>query len=218
MTPSSRTPSSLPGGCKPSHGPVRSLSPAPCREGSRWVAPASSGPFAFACLLAFAAFVAGCAKLPGAQTDDPALAASGSQAGAVSPSTPDAGLVTYRSNAGFAATLARAEPAIQARGLFLMRVVDHSAAATQFGRQLAPNTVVLFGHPRVGSQVMACAPTAGIDLPQKLLLLETPTGVTVTYNDPAYLVRRHRITGCEDILATVAETLDAIAREVAGAS
>lgn len=126
------------------------------------------------------------------------------------------GMIAYRSDAGFSATLERVEPAIEARGLFVMKVMDHAAAAKQVGRDLSPNTVVLFGNPRIGSQVMTCAPRAGIDLPQKLLVWAEDGAVFVAYNDPAHLVWRHSIEGCDDLLARVAENLDGLAREVAG--
>jgi uncharacterized protein (DUF302 family) len=129
--------------------------------------------------------------------------------------TASAGLITQKSNADFATTLARIEPAIKGRGLFVMRVMDHAAAAAQFGRQLAANTVILFGNPEIGSQVMACAPGAGIDLPQKLQLHEKDGAVMVTYNDPAYLKRRHAIEGCDEMLTTVAENLSAVADRIA---
>lgn len=155
-------------------------------------------------LVALGVGLAACATQPGvAQQRDGRQAAS-------------EGVVAYRSNADFAETVARAEPAIKGRGLFVMRTMDHAAAAKQSGRTLSPNTVVLFGNPAVGSQVMTCAPRAGIDLPQKLQVWEEDGAVLVGYNDPAYLVARHSIEGCDEVLAGVAETLDELAREVAG--
>lgn len=126
------------------------------------------------------------------------------------------GMIAYRSDAGFATTMERVEPAVQARGLFLMRVLDHAASAAKFGQALSPNSVVLFGNPQIGSQVMRCAPRVGIDLPQKLLVWEEDGAVFVAYNDPNYLIQRHSIMGCEEVLARVAENLDRIARTVAG--
>ncbi len=126
------------------------------------------------------------------------------------------GLVVLRSNADFATTLARVEPAVRARELFVMRVIDHADSAAQFGRELAPNTVVLFGNPQVGSQLMACEPRVGIDLPQKLLIWEADGAVMVAYNDPAYLVRRHAIAGCGDLIGRVTESLRAISAQVSG--
>lgn len=127
------------------------------------------------------------------------------------------GMIAFRSDTAFAATLERVEPAITERGLFVMRVLDHAGSAAKFGQELSPNSVVLFGSPQVGSQLMTCEPLVGIDLPQKLLVWEDGGATYVAYNDPEYLVRRHSISGCEEMLARVAENLDAIARAVAGA-
>jgi uncharacterized protein (DUF302 family) len=129
----------------------------------------------------------------------------------------DYGLIEYVSDASFDDTVERIEAAVTERGLFLMRVVDHAAAAAQVGRELGPNTVVLFGNPRVGSQIMACAPSAGIDLPQKLHVWEDGEAVVhVAYNNPEWLAERHSIGGCDEILGRVKVTLAAIARDVAG--
>ena len=126
------------------------------------------------------------------------------------------GMVAYQSDAGFAATLGRIEPAVTERGLFVMRVLDHAASAAQLGIELSPNSVVLFGNPKIGAEWMRCAPRMGIDLPQKLLVWEE-SGVTyVAYNDPEYLAQRHAASGCEELLVRVGETLDGIARQVAG--
>jgi len=136
---------------------------------------------------------------------------------AVGQSVSDHGLVKYVSDASFDETVGRIETAVTSRNLFLMRVVDHSSAAAQMGRELRPNTVVLFGNPRVGSQIMACAPSAGIDLPQKLHVWEDGEAVVhVTYNNPEWLIDRHSIHGCNEIVGRVKITLDAIARNVAG--
>jgi uncharacterized protein (DUF302 family) len=126
------------------------------------------------------------------------------------------GMIAYTSDTDFATTLARVEPAVKARGLFVMRVLDHAVGAAKFDRVLSPNSVVLFGNPKVGSQVMRCAPRAGIDLPQKLLVWEEDGTVVVAYNDPDYLRQRHSIVGCDELLARVAENIDRIARTVAG--
>jgi uncharacterized protein (DUF302 family) len=126
------------------------------------------------------------------------------------------GMIAYRSDTVFAATMERVEPTVRARGLFVMRVLDHAAGAARFDQVMYPNSVVLFGNPQIGSQVMRCAPRAGIDLPQKLLVWEEDGAVFVAYNNPQYLIQRHSIVGCEEVLARVAENLDHIARTVAG--
>lgn len=145
-------------------------------------------------------------------------AASGFAPGAVVAQTSgDNGLVEYVSDASFDSTVARIQDAVTGHGLLVMRVFDHAAGAAGVGNSLAPNTVTLFGNPRVGSQIMACSPTAGIDLPQKLLVWEAEGGIVhVAYNNPDWLKQRHAIQGCDEILGRVRATLDAIARDVSG--
>ncbi len=125
------------------------------------------------------------------------------------------GMIAYESDVPFKSTVGRVESAITSRGLYVMRVFDHARAAAKVGNDLSPNTVVLFGNPEVGSQIMKCAPRAGIDLPQKLQVWEEDGAVLVGYNDPEYLIRRHSIEGCDEVLGRVVSTLDEIARDVA---
>jgi len=55
---------------------------------------------------------------------------------------------------------------------------------------------------------MKCAPTVGIDLPQKALIWEDQNQqVWISYNDPAYLKQRHHIQGCDKVLEKVSGIL-----------
>jgi uncharacterized protein (DUF302 family) len=50
--------------------------------------------------------------------------------------------------------------------------------------------------------------TAGIDLPLKALAWEDAKGqVWLTYNDPAYIAKRHRIGDRDDIVAKMSKAL-----------
>ena len=71
--------------------------------------------------------------------------------------------------------------------------VDHAAGAQRVGLELTPTVEVFFGNPAAGTPLMHIAPTVAIDLPQKMLIIETDTGVRVLHNDPAYLAERHGI-------------------------
>jgi uncharacterized protein (DUF302 family) len=56
-----------------------------------------------------------------------------------------------------------------------------------------PDTkLLIFGAPAAGTPLMLSAPSAAIDLPLKILVAEDQNGrVSVSWNDPAYLQRRH---------------------------
>jgi len=84
-------------------------------------------------------------------------------------------------------TLRRLEGALAARGFLVFCRIDHAAAAATIGEKLLPRTVLLYGHPQVGTAAMARFPTLAIDLPAKLLVWQDEGGrVWITYNAARY--------------------------------
>jgi uncharacterized protein (DUF302 family) len=64
---------------------------------------------------------------------------------------------------------------------------------------------------------MQNAQTTALDLPQKMLLWTDSDGVAhVSYNDPAFLAKRHGITGNEEVLKTITEALDKLSSVAVG--
>jgi uncharacterized protein (DUF302 family) len=62
-------------------------------------------------------------------------------------------LVT-RSALGYADTVSRLIEGITSRGLTVFGQIDHAAAASEVGLELAAEVVVLFGNPRAGTPLM----------------------------------------------------------------
>jgi hypothetical protein len=58
------------------------------------------------------------------------------------------GMIAYRSDTVFAATMERVEPTVRARGLFVMRVLDHAAGAARFDQVMSPNSGPVSIYPR----------------------------------------------------------------------
>ena len=55
---------------------------------------------------------------------------------------------------------------------------------------------------------MQCSQKAAIDFPQKALIMEDANGeVTLSYNDPFYIAKRHNIQGCEKVLTKISGIL-----------
>lgn len=91
---------------------------------------------------------------------------------------------------------------LQARGITLFGVVDHSGEAEKAGLKMKPTKLLIFGNPKAGTPVMLAAPTSAIDLPLKILVWEDADGkVWLSYNDPAYLKQRHGIP--EELVANI---------------
>ncbi len=123
------------------------------------------------------------------------------------------GLVTLKSAHDVETTADRLVSALEDKGMTIFQRVDHAAGAREVGQELGPTELVVFGNPEVGTPLMRCARTAGIDLPQKALIWEDDNGeVFFAYNNPRYLVKRHGIEGCEEVIATIEKALANFAR------
>lgn len=129
---------------------------------------------------------------------------------------PDPGLRRLASELEFDEVIARAERAIAGRGLVLMTRVDHGSNADAHGLPLRPTVVLVFGDPRVGTPLMHDAPTAAIDLPQKLLVVMLEGRTHVFWNDPRWLARRHGLDEDAERITRVARALEGVANEAAG--
>jgi len=104
------------------------------------------------------------------------------------------GLISEPSNHSVDETTRRLQAALQAKGIALFALIDHSREAEKVGMLMRPTKLLIFGNPRAGTPLMIAAPTAAIDLPLKILIWEDVDGkVWLSYNDPAYLASRHGI-------------------------
>ena len=118
------------------------------------------------------------------------------------------GLVQIKSNYDVTETINRLETALLKKGMTVFKRIDHTAGATKVNLQLRPTEVLIFGNPKVGTPLMLCSQTSAIDLPQKALAYKDENGqVWLAYNNPAYLVKRHNIQGCEKAVEKVSNAL-----------
>ena len=122
--------------------------------------------------------------------------------------TPD-GLTIYSSGFGPRETMDRLVAAVTGRGMSILARIDHAAAAATAGLALRPTEVLIFGNARAGTPLMQTAPTLGIDLPLKALVLQDEAGTTwLAFNDPMWLSGRHGgKSEHEPILRAMAEAL-----------
>jgi uncharacterized protein (DUF302 family)/uncharacterized membrane protein YidH (DUF202 family) len=102
------------------------------------------------------------------------------------------GLITKASQHSVPETLDRVEALLRAKGIKVFARIDHSGEAAQVGLTMPPTQLLIFGNPKGGTPIMLAAPTAAIDLPLKALAWQDSSGkVWLTYNDPAYIMRRY---------------------------
>ena len=115
-------------------------------------------------------------------------------------------------------TLNRLEAIVLSKGATVFARIDHAAGAMKADAKLRPTAVLIFGNPKIGSVLMGCAQSTGIDLPQKALIWQdAEQQVWLTYNDPAYLKSRHAIEGCQAVLDKVTGALGKFAAKATAA-
>src|SRR3954451_11479461 len=102
-------------------------------------------------------------------------------------------MVTRRSGSGYSETVVRLIDAIESRGLTVFAQIDHAAAASEAGLELAAEEVVLFGNPRAGTPLMQSDPRIGVELPLRMLIWEDGDGAVLGYTDPRELVARYDV-------------------------
>ena len=133
---------------------------------------------------------------------------------AINPVGKKNGIVDVPSNHSIDQTVERLKDILQAKGITLFALIDHSGEAEKVGMKMPPTKLLIFGNPKGGTPLMLAAPRVAIDLPLKILVWQDGQGkVWLSYNSPEYLQERHGLP--QDLLQNIAvvETLAAKAAE-----
>lgn len=89
---------------------------------------------------------------------------------------------------------------VEAKGLKLFAVIDHSGEAWRAGLELRETKLVIFGSPQAGTPVMVAIPLAALDLPLKALVWSDDGQTKVSYTSSPALAARY---GLDDELAAI---------------
>lgn len=119
------------------------------------------------------------------------------------------GIIVVQSANDMDTTTSKLRQAIEsAEPLQLMAEVNHSENGSSVNMDLDPTHLFIFGNPKLGTPLMQSGQTIGIDLPQKMLVFRDSNGaVSIAYDDPAYLIKRHGIEGQDTVAATISTAL-----------
>lgn len=113
------------------------------------------------------------------------------------------GIVDKPSSHSVDETVEKLKGILQAKGVTLFALVDHSGEAETVGMKMRPTKLLIFGSPKAGTPLMLAAPSVAIDLPLKILVWEDGQGkVWASYNSPKYLKERHGLP--EELLQNIA--------------
>ena len=113
------------------------------------------------------------------------------------------GIVSVASNHSVEETVEKLKGILQAKGVMLFTLVDHSGEAEKVGLTMPPTKLLIFGSPKAGTPLMQASPSIAIDLPLKILVAQDEAGkVWISYNSPEYLAERHGLP--HDLLQNIA--------------
>ncbi len=129
---------------------------------------------------------------------------------AISHADDENGMITKKSPHSVQETVKRLKDAIgDVKPVSVMAEVDHQKNAEKVDMKLRPTYLVLFGNPKLGTQLFTSNQSAGIDLPMKALVWEDADGqVWIGYNDPAWIAERHDIDDRDDVVKKMQGALD----------
>jgi len=125
-------------------------------------------------------------------------------------------LETVESQNDVPTAVAKLKKLIKEEGLNYFDTIDHQANASGVKMNLKPETVVVFGNPKMGTVLMNCNPSMGLDLPLRMLFSTDYEGkTTITYTNPEYWSLKHNIKdpNCLAILNKAKIALDNLAEE-----
>ena len=127
-------------------------------------------------------------------------------------------LETVESENNHSASVAKLEKLIKDQGLTHFSTMDHKANALSVNMNLKPETVVVFGNPKMGTVLMNCNPSMGLDLTLRMLVTTDYVGkTTITDTNPEYWYLKHNIKdkNCLNILNKAKIALGSLAEETA---
>jgi uncharacterized protein (DUF302 family) len=130
----------------------------------------------------------------------------------------DNGLTTIASAHSVKQTIDLIVSDVESKGMTVFVCIDHAAGAKDVGLTLAPTQLLIFGNAKAGTPLMQSNQRIGIDLPLKMLAWEDSAGKTwLTYNDPAWLAKRHGLGHeLDQVVSGMAAALDVIAKRATG--
>lgn len=124
---------------------------------------------------------------------------------------PENGIITKAATHTVEQTVEKIQSLLQARGIKLFTIIDHSGGAAAAGMKMPNTKLLIFGNPSGGTPLMLASPSVAIDLPLKLLVWEDAQGNRwISYNSPQYLKERHGLP--DELLKNIA-TIEALAAE-----
>ena len=101
---------------------------------------------------------------------------------------------TFSSQNSHTVTVDKLRSVIKSQALVLFHTIDHTKNAKAVEMNLKPETLLVFGNPKMGTILMNCNPSIGLDLPLRMLISTDYEGITtLSYTNPEYWSLKHNV-------------------------
>ena len=127
-------------------------------------------------------------------------------------SAPAQGVITQRSDFGFADTVAKLKADIAGKGIRFFDEIDHQQLGAGANLPIGRSTLLLFGNPPLGVQFLQSNPLAGLEWPVRMLVTEDADGaVWISWTDFRFVASRYRLEDRDAQIAMAGEVAASIA-------
>ena len=112
-------------------------------------------------------------------------------------------------------TADRLVAAAEGAGATVFARIDHAKGARSIDAELDDMQVVIFGNPAIGTPIIAAAPTAGLDLPLRVLIYNDGGQTRIAYEDPRTLRDRRNVDGADEAFGAMTKALERLTTRAA---
>ena len=93
------------------------------------------------------------------------------------------------------ATMDKLQNVLTKKGFTIFTVVNHQLGADKVRMKMPASKEIIFGNPKMGTQLMLENMQAGLDLPVRILVYEDANKSTkIVYRDGTWLANEHNLT------------------------
>ena len=112
-------------------------------------------------------------------------------------------------------TADRLVAAAEGAGATVFARIDHAKGARSIDAELDDMQVVIFGNPAIGTPIIAAAPTAGLDLPLRVLIYDDGGQTRIAYEDPRTFRDRRNVDGADEAFGAMTKALERLTTRAA---
>ena len=125
------------------------------------------------------------------------------------------GIISEISDFDFETTYLRLLSVIETNpNLQIFSEIDHFENAQEINLGLRPTRLIIFGNPKIGTPIMQEKEKIALEFPVKFLVWRDEAGVVkISYNDPAFLAKRFKLTNNIPQLETMKKALKNLSKK-----